>query len=125
MDYTPYKLKSWVDESKLNKNLISLNPKAIHYILNKLDDKIYNYGKLNGLSKNPNGSYILSKYVDQIEWEFLSNNPNAIHILEQYPKKIDWDEISKNHNAIHIIEKNLDKVNWDLLSNNPKAINIL
>ena len=84
MDYTPYKLKPWVSENKLDKNLLSLNPRAIHYLFNKINNEYDNFVKLNGLSKNTNGSYILSNHIDKIQWEFLSKNPNAIHILEKH-----------------------------------------
>jgi len=66
MDYTPYKLKSWVNESKLDKNLLSLNPRAMHYLFNKINNEYDNFVKLNGLSKNVNGHIyyliILIKY---------------------------------------------------------------
>ena len=117
MDYTPYKLKSWVNENKLDKNLLSLNPRAMHYLFNKINNAYDNFVKLNGLSKNINGSYILSNYIDKIQWEFLSNNPNAIHILEKHTDKIYWDELSKNPNAIHILENNT--------KNDSKITNIL
>ena len=55
MDYTPYKLKHWIKQDKIEWKLISLNPRAIDII----NDKILsgdNYLNWNGLSMNPNGA---------------------------------------------------------------------
>ena len=76
MDYTPYKLKHWIKQDKIEWKLISLNPRAIDII----NDKILsgdNYLNWNGLSMNPNGPRILENHIDKIEWDLLSRNPNA------------------------------------------------
>ena len=71
------------------------------------------------LSCNPNAIHILENNFDKVEWSHLSNNPNAIHILEKNLDKVNWRRLARNRNAIPILEKNLDKVDWFYLSHNP------
>ena len=84
-----YKLLPWIDIDKLNWDMLSSNPNAIHL-----------------LEQNP----------DKINWVALSRNPNAIHLLEQNPNKIYLYNLSQNPNTIHLLEQNQDKINWLLLS---------
>ena len=58
MDYTPYKLKNWVKQDKIDWKLISLNPRSI-CILNEKIKQNDPYLNWNGLSMNPNGPIIL------------------------------------------------------------------
>ena len=51
-----YKLKSWIDKSKLDWDCLTLNPNAIT---------------------------LLEKNFDRIDWNYLSSNINAIHLIEQ------------------------------------------
>lgn len=101
-----YKLKDWVDTSKLPWEKLVLKQNAIPIIeqnLDKLDRECWR-----GLSKNPNAIHILEKNLDKVFWAELSSNPNAISILEKYPDKVHLPSLLKNRNAIHMIEKNLD-----------------
>ena len=66
IDYTPYKLRDWIDIDKIDWTWLSSNPNAIH---------------------------LLEENQDRIDWNFLSMNPNAIHLLEQNIDKIDWKEL--------------------------------
>ena len=52
----PMKLRDWIDESKIDWNMLSANPNAI---------------------------CLLEQNKDKIDWCFLSCNSNAIHLLEQ------------------------------------------
>ena len=56
IDYTPYKLRDWIDIDKLEWGCISFNPNSMH---------------------------LLEQNQDKIDWERLGNNPNAIHLFEQ------------------------------------------
>ena len=42
------------------------------------------------LSSNPNAIHLLEQNQDKINWLWLSGNSNAIHLLEQNQDKIDW-----------------------------------
>jgi hypothetical protein len=61
------KLRSWIDQSKLNYRTLSENPNAIPFF-----------------EKNPH----------LIEWNCLSRNPNAIKLLEENIDKINWYHIT-------------------------------
>ena len=76
--HIPYKLKKWIKEQyfdKINWNVLSENPNAIHL-----------------LEINP----------ENINWFNLSKNPNAIHLLEKNLEKIDWDWLSTNPSIFDI-----------------------
>jgi len=62
-----WKLRNWINESKLNWNWLSSNPNAIE---------------------------LLEKNQDKIDWDWLSKNPNALHLLEQNQNKINWNYLS-------------------------------
>ena len=64
-----YKLLDWVPLEKLNWEMLSLNPAAIHI-----------------LEQNP----------DKIDWDWLSINPAAIHLLEQNQDKNYWRMLAQN-----------------------------
>ena len=48
------------------------------------------------LSENPNAIHILEQNLDKVDWDGLSKNPNAIHILEQNLDKVHWKHIWEN-----------------------------
>ena len=61
MEYSLYKLRSWINIKKIDWDYLSSNPKAI---------------------------FLLEQNPDKINWMRLSSNPNAIHLLEKnYDKK--------------------------------------
>jgi hypothetical protein len=83
--YQYYKLRDWIDNNKLNWNLLSFNPYAIS-LLEKNIDKINWYG-LSGNS-NPNAIHLLQQNIDKIDWYALSSNPN-IFVLDYQAIKED------------------------------------
>lgn len=104
--YKMYKLKHWVDTTRLPWGKIVLQTNTIPIIeqnLDKLDRECWR-----GLSKNPYAIHILEKNLDKVFWAELSSNPNAISILEKYPDKVHLPSLLKNKNAIHMIEKHID-----------------
>ncbi len=109
-----YKLKSFIDEDKINWRWLSVNPNAIH-LLEANQDKI----DWDGLSVNPNAIHLLEANQDKIRWSWLSERTNTIHILEANQDKINWHMLSENTNAIHLLEANQDKIDWTWLSKNP------
>jgi len=92
-----WKLRNWIDESKLD----------------------WDY-----LSKNPNAIKVIKKNLNKIAWIWLSENPNVIYLLEKKFNKIKWSPLSKNPNAIHLLEKNQNKIDWDYLSGNPSIFEL-
>ena len=44
------------------------------------------------LSTNPNAIHILEKNLDKVNWNRLSSNPNAIHIIKKNLDKFNDDE---------------------------------
>jgi len=92
-----WKLRDWIDESKLNCEWLLSNPNAIE---------------------------LQEENQDKINWIRLSLNPNAIDLLEKNPDKIDWNFLSGNPNAIHLLEKNLNKINWCWLLSNKKIFEL-
>ena len=101
-----YKLKDWVDTSKLPWEKIVGKTNAIPVIEQNLDKLHRECWR--GLSQNPYAIHILEKNLDKVFWAELSSNPNAIYILEKYPDKVHLPWLLENKNAIHIIEQNLD-----------------
>ena len=140
MNMIPYKLRDWIDNSKLEYDWcgLSRNPYAIQ-LLEKNPDKI----DWNALSSNPSPLAIsmLEKYIkthpnildkdnwSYLNWFYLSLNPYAIHLLEKNVDKIHWDALSANRSPLimRLFEKNPDKIDWHTLSRNPSpaAIHLL
>lgn len=79
LNYLPDReLLPWIDNSKLDFDILSKNPAAIHL-----------------LEANP----------DKIDWDYLSKNPAAIHILMANPNKIDWGLFSENPVIFDLVPK--------------------
>ncbi len=139
-----WKLRDWIDESKLEPKALSFNPNSIYFWekhFDQIDACFYSnpsgYHLINRLVKinsidrphyflsgNPSAIHILERNQHLIDWSVLSGNPAAIHLLEQNQDKIHWRSLSGNPMAIHLLEANPDKIDWELLSknSNPKAI---
>ena len=140
----PMKFRNWIDENKIDWEILSLNPNAI-YLLERNPDKIdWKY-----LSGNPNAICLLEnhmKYYNYFEWlynlidglKYFNNNirngvdnsgsGTAMQSLRSVPSltiSISWAILSLNPNAIHLLEKNPDKIDWKWLSLNPNAIHLL
>ena len=66
-----FKLKDWIDQDKINWNMLSENPEALS---------------------------LLEQNQDKIDWSYLSRNPSAraIALLENNQDKIHWARLSQN-----------------------------
>jgi len=102
---------------KINWDILSGNPNAIHLLEQNINNEEINWRKV---SSNPNAVDLLERHPNKILWDFLTTNPNpkAICLLEQNMNKIKWNSLPYNPNAYHLIEMHLDKVNY-LVSSNP------
>ena len=94
IDYTPYKLRDWIDEDKLDIKGLSSNPNALNYIINKYGEK--SIIKTSMFHMLPNSLLILEKKIEfvghlQDNWTNLSMNPAAYNLIMN---KIDYDELS-------------------------------
>jgi len=114
-----YKLRNWIDESKL-KDGLNENIRAVKY-LEDHPQKI-NWSILSG---NAEAIYLLQENRDKINWTKLSENNEAIHILEENEDKIDWDYLSFNQSSIPLLRKNMLKVNWMYMAVNLKGIGLM
>ena len=118
-----WKLRKWMDETKLVPKALSFNPNSIYLWeqnFDKIDDCFY---------MNPSGYHLINRLVkinsiDRPHY-FLSCNRSTIHILEKNMHLIDWSVLSSNPAAIHLLEQNQDKIRWRSLSRNPMQLFIL
>ena len=116
-----WKLRDWIDETKLDNSYLSRNLNAIDY-LKKNPDKIDWFY----LSFNPNAIELLKENLDKVNWFTFSSNKNALEIilknldyLNKNPKKINWQDLSSNENAIELLKQNQNKICYGNLSSNP------
>ncbi len=140
-----WKLRDWIDESKLEPKALSFNPNSIYFWekhIDQIDACFYSnpsgYHLINRLVKinsidrphyflsiNRSAVHILERNQHLIDWSALSTNTAAIHLLEHNKDKIHWRCLSGNPAAIHLLEANPEKIDWELLSKNPAAIHLL
>ena len=76
----------------------------------------------NLLSENPNAMHLLEAYPDRIDWTMLAANPSALRLIETkigwnqtenralYPDNIDWLRLVENPNALHLIKSNINNL---------------
>jgi len=134
LDYSPYINLSNIDIDpgylkEVKPSLVEFgelckndNFEAIIFIEQNLDSEELNWTYL---SRNPNATHILEKYLHKVNWYILSHNRKAIRILEKNLDKVHWRGLSANTEAIHILEQNLNKIDWCILSGNENAIHLL
>lgn len=82
-----YKLRTWIDPTKLQWQYLSGNTHS-HAI------------------------QMLKEHPENIDWWYLSSNPYAMHLLETEPERINWGQMSHNPRALHLVEQNPDKFNY-------------
>ena len=139
-----YKLKDFIDPTKLNFRSLLVNPLAIDFIQERIKKGISSF-RWSDLSKNPNAIPILEKHLEKIDWDNLSGNENGIWLLQKYiegkivkrekqicdqesyriREEINWSKLSKNSNAIPILEKHKDKIDKSSICLNPNAIHLI
>ncbi len=141
-----WKLRGWIDESKLDFDGLQTNPNSIYlweqhfdkinscfysnpsgyFLIQKhIQHKVDFHGPHYFLSVNPSVIRLLEENMEMIDWPALSTNPLGIDLLKKNQDKIHWRCLSGNPNAIDLLEQNFDKIDWELLSKNPKAIHLI
>lgn len=124
IDYTPYKLRDWIDEDNLDLYGLKSNPRALNYIIDKYGIKSLRTKEVHmGLFyMNPNSMLILEKeekdlWYRQTYWVHLSQNPVAYDLLMDridlesttarrlsYTQRIDWSYIPVNPCMLPMLE---------------------
>ena len=79
MSYKYYTFRHWVQQDKLNWNVLSCNELAIKY-LEENPDKISWYE----LSSNSNAEFLLEKNLEKLHWEFVYINRAFINIYKKH-----------------------------------------
>ncbi len=105
-----YVLLDWVDETKLDWEILSSRPRAINLLENNKNKIVWNE-----LSMNPGAIHLLEMNTHKINWLRLSVNHNAVYLLEMNLHRICWIDLSINHSAVYLLEMNPHKIEWDIV----------
>jgi hypothetical protein len=119
-----YKLRDWVDETQLTKEL-SFNGRAVEY-LKKNKHLIDNYK----IFQNENAIHIIEKRINNDDDGMINHNKNAVNFLRNNRQYVDYDKLCDEKHGIEFIDEliknnELKKINWFKLSINPAAMHIL
>jgi len=69
--------------------------------------------------------FLLEKNQNKIDWVLVCpSNPNGTPLLERNTDKINWSEFSRNPDAIPVLAKHPEKIDWYWLSENPSIFTI-
>ena len=121
-----YKLREWIERTKLNTCAFSRNPLAIRVL--ERNPHMINWWALSG-NPHPTAMRLLEAHPNKIEWRNLSANPAAMELLTKHPENIFWSALSGNPHpaAIALLEKHVDKIHWESLSLNghPDTLRLL
>jgi len=119
-----YKLRDWVDETKLDCTL-SKNERAVEYL--ESHESLINDTMIFG---NENVIHIIEKRIQYDNSNKLNYNKNAVNFLRNNRQYINYSILCGQEHGIEFVDvliKNneLDKINWYALSKNPAAMHIL
>lgn len=140
-----YKLRSWIDPTRLDKISLSQNPKSIDYLKENphLIDWRYIYGNQNAFDifepafKNPgyppfpldhHSRYIVEQQpAYYVNWEHFSLNtsPCAVPLFKKNRDKLNWFQLSQNNGAIELLNEPNAPLDWIKLSFNSAAFVLL
>jgi hypothetical protein len=119
-----YKLRDWVDETKLTNDL-SCNDRAVEYLEKHelLIDNDY-------IFENGNAIHIIEQRIQHDIHGNVNYNANAVNFLRNNRQYIDYSILCRHEHGIELVDeliknKELDKINWWQLSKNPAAMHIL
>jgi len=119
-----YKLRDWIDETRLTNNL-SCNERAVEYLEKHehlIDDEY--------IFCNEHAIHIIEKRIQYDEYGDVNYNKNAVNFLRNNPKYIDYEVLCGVDHGIEFVNRlikntQLEKINWYLLCANPAAMHIL
>lgn len=119
-----YKLRDWVDPSKITFDTLSMNthPAAIVLLEQKLESAWWPW-----ISENPQAMQIIKANPSKVIYGALAKNPHpeAVEmikeIFEESPNSVNFTNLSKNKSqrAIDFLMKNPDRACWINLMKNP------
>jgi hypothetical protein len=119
-----YKLRDWVDETQLTKDL-SYNERAVEYLENHehLIDKHW-------IFENVNAMDIIEKRIQYNKYGVINRNKCAVNFLRNNRQYIDYNILCRYEHGIEFVDEliknnELDKIPWYELSRNPAAMHIL
>jgi len=119
-----YKLKDWVDETRLT-NSLSSNERAVEYLENHehlIDDEY--------IFKNENAIHIIEKRIQYDNYGYINHNKNAVNFLRNNPQYIDYNILCGEEHGIEFVDEliknnELEKIYWLRLSTNPATMHIM
>jgi len=119
-----YKLRDWVDETQLTKNL-SLNERAVEYLENH-ENLIDNCN----IFENENAIHIIEKRIKYDKRGSVNYNKNAVNFLRNNPQYIRYNSLCCFEHGIEFVDEliknnQLERIDWRALSSNPAAMHIL
>jgi hypothetical protein len=125
-----YKLRGWIDEDKINWEIVLRQKKAFQ-MSKKYIDKMFEQlivpepWQQSGIYEREDIVPVLKKYPHKIHWPCLCQNrsPEAIALLQENVDKINWRRLADNPSAIPILEKHLDMLFLDDVSFHYLCIN--
>ena len=129
-----YKLKNWIQEEKLVKDILEKNPVHYDYKKKYKNDSLFS-GWLykNEISKDPNQIEYLDKNVDKINWSILlSKNPRGYILGMKYfdiiPQQF-RELLCRYVEAFEFVIERWDKIKsprkWFYMCQNAKGIDFL
>jgi len=119
-----YKLRDWVDESRLT-NGLSRNERAVEYL--ETHKRLIDH---DNIYTNENAIHIIEKRIQYDKGGCVNCNKNAVNFLRNNRQYIDYHKLCGLGHGIEfvdeLIKKNeLYKIDWGRLSMNPAAMHIL
>jgi hypothetical protein len=119
-----YKLRDWVDETKLTP-LLSRNERAVEY-LEKHKHLIDNCE----IFQNENAIHIIEKRIKHDKYDCVFSNKNAVNFLRNNRQYIQYDKMCSFEHGIEFIDELIRNnksyhIYWPWLSANPAAMHIL
>jgi hypothetical protein len=119
-----YKLRDWVDETRLT-NHLSMNERAVEYLENHELLIDYQY-----IFDNENAIHIIEKIIKYDTYKRINCNKNAVNFLRNNRQYINYYILCEQEHGIEFVDefiKNGDVNNshWQSLSVNPAAMHIL
>jgi len=119
-----YKLRDWVDETRLTKEL-SNNVRAVEYLENHelLIDKYY-------ICQNEEAIHIMEKRIERDNAYIFNYNKNAVNFLRNNRQYIYYSYLCNTEHGVEFVDEliknnELEKIDWVVLCSNPAAMHIL
>jgi len=119
-----YKLRDWVDGTRL-KDTLSSNVKAVEYL--EKHERLIN---CHYICENEEAIHIIEKRIKHNKHHNINYNKNAVNFLRNNRRYIDYAILCGEEHGIEFVDEliknnELDTIYWGALSINPAAMHIL